>query len=254
MENILNESEIAKMKQCGKLLAEVMTLVKQGLVPGRSTAEIDQLAEDALRARGVGAAFKNYMTPDGVRYPAATCISINNQIVHGLPRPDREIVWGDIVSVDIGARCGSICVDMARTFGVGDIPGQADLLIKAAEACLAAGIAQAHAGNRIGDIGAAIQSVAENAGFGIVRDLAGHGIGRAIHLPPQIPNFGQPGVGPAIVEGMALAIEPMLVLGDYRIKIESDGWTVATADNSLSAHVEDTVVVLAGKPVNVTGP
>lgn len=251
MENILNKEEIRLIKKCGKILSESLFEVKKAVKPGITTFRLDEIAYYEIKKRGGEPSFKDYEVKGIGCFPATLCVSINDEVVHGLPS-ERVIQEGDIVSLDIGAKYMGIYTDMAVTVPVGEISKIAQKLIETTKKCLAIGISKAKAGNRIGDIGFAVQEYAEKNGFGVVRDLVGHGIGREAHMMPHIPNFGDMDSGPVIKEGMALAIEPMLTEGNYNINVKSDGWTVATSDGSLSAHFEHTVVILDGKPVIVT--
>jgi methionyl aminopeptidase len=184
-------------------------------------------------------------------YKHATCISINQEVVHGIPG-ERRLVAGDLVSIDVGVKKDGYCGDCALTVPVGKASGRAEKLLRTAQQALAAGIKQARAGNHLGDIGAAVQQVAEKHGFSVVRDLYGHGIGRELHEDPLVPNFGKPGEGPELRPGMVLAIEPMLNVGGWRIRTLADGWTVVTEDGALSCHFEHTVLVTAGEPEILT--
>lgn len=250
--SILNADQIKLIKICGRKLAETLDSVSKKVRPGIATLELDKLAEKLLLEKGCKPAFKNYYVAGAGEYPATLCVSINDEIVHGIPTKDRILKKGDIVSLDIGAGYEGIYTDMAVTLPAGEVGEIAKKLLATTEKSLLAGIKQAHTGKQIGDIGAAIQSIAEAEKLGLIRDYVGHGIGTKPHLPPQIPNFGEEGTGPEIVEGMALAIEPMLTSGGYETEIGTDGWTVKTTDHSLSAHFEHTVIIENGRPVVVT--
>lgn len=252
MGNILNREQIKAIKQCGRVLREVMDEVEKSIRPDLSAAEIDSLAEREIIKRGAAPSFKNYHVQGNGIYPATACVSINDEIVHGLPTREKILREGDIVSVDLGANMHGVHTDMARTFAVGDISPRAQRLLDVTRQCLSKGIASIRVGAKIGMIGFEIQKLAELEGFSVVRDLVGHGIGPEIHMEPSIPNYGSGREGPVIVEGMALAIEPMLTTGSYKIKIAPDDWTVVVADGSLAAHFEHTVVVENGKAVIVT--
>jgi methionyl aminopeptidase len=212
------------------------------VVPGATTAELDRVAEDFIRSHGGVPTFKGYRG-----YPAAICTSPNDMIVHGIPGP-YALAEGDILSVDIGVTLGGFVGDSAYTFPVGEISEEAELLLQTGQAALAAAIEQARPGNHVGDISAAVQRTTEEAGFSVVRQLVGHGVGRSMHEEPQIPNFGQPGRGPLLAEGMTLAIEPMINVGRPDIYMADDGWSILTSDRSLSAHFEHTVAVTAEGP------
>ncbi len=252
MSNILNKRQIEDLKASGKILAAVFEEVGKSVKPGMATIELDELAESALRSRGAEPAFKWYRVPGAGAYPAAICASINDEVVHGLPRREAVLRQGDIVSIDIGARYRGMCTDAARTYAVGKISEEAQRLITITKRCLDLAISVTCSGANIGAIGKAVQALAESNGFGVVRDLVGHGIGPEVHLSPQIPNFGNGSLLPVIAPGMALAIEPMLTAGDYRIKTLPDKWTIVTADGSLAAHFEDTVVIENNKATIVT--
>jgi methionyl aminopeptidase len=234
--------EIEQMAEAGAVVARTLELLREAIRPGVTTAELDRMADEFIHSHGGVPTFKGYRG-----YPAAICVSPNDMVVHGIPGA-YVLDEGGIVSVDIGVTLGGFVADSAHTFSVGDIPEEAELLLQAGEAALAAGIEQARLGNHVGDISAAIQRATEEAGFSVVRQLVGHGVGRSMHEEPQIPNFGQPGRGPLLAEGMTLAIEPMINVGAPDITIADDGWSISTADGSLSAHFEHTVAVTANGP------
>jgi len=252
MNNILNKDQIQKIKHCGNILSRTLELVKKAVEPGVVTLNLDVIAEEYLLKNKCTPAFKGYYVAGAGEFPTTLCVSINDEIVHGIPTADQILKDGDIVSIDIGAGFEGIYTDMATTLPVGTISGEANRLLKLTEESLYIGIKQAHAGNRIGDIGAEIEKLANKNKLGLIRDYVGHGIGTEPHLPPQIPNFGAHGTGTEIVEGMALAIEPMLTLGSHITKVHSDGWTVKTTDGSFAAHFEHTIIIENGKPVIVT--
>jgi methionyl aminopeptidase len=234
--------EIEKMAQAGALVAETIALVGERLEPGVSMLELDQIAEEHILSKG------GFPTSKGYRgYPAALCISPNTMVVHGIPTgyKARE---GDIVSLDLGVTLDGFVADSAFTFPVGDIDPEAQRLLDAAQEALAAGIEQARPGNRLSDISHAVQTVTEEAGFSVVRSLVGHGVGRSYHEDPQIPNYGPPGRGPLLAEGMTLAIEPMINAGGPDVQIHDDNWSISTADGSLSAHFEHTVALTESGP------
>lgn len=251
MNNILNKDQIVDLKKSGKLLAEALKVTTDAVVQGISTLKLDEIAEKALRDRGLRPSFKHYFVAGAGEFPSSICISVNEEIVHGIPG-GRTLKDGDIVSIDIGGEYHGVCTDMAVTVPVGEISVEARKLIGVTEKSLELGVAQAKAGSHIGDIGHAVQVYAEANDLGVIRDFVGHGIGLKPHLPPQIPNFGDIGDGEEIVEGMALAIEPMLALGDYDVTVSKNRWTVSTTDRSLAAHFEHTLIVEDGKPVIVT--
>jgi len=234
------------MREAGRITARALRLVGEAVVPGVTTAELDAIAEEAIRSAGAVPAFKGYHG-----FPGTICSSINDQVVHGIPGavPLRE---GDIISVDVGAIVEGYFGDSARTFAVGAISGDARALMDATRSALEAGIAECVPGRRLYDISHAVQSVAEAAGFSVVREYVGHGIGRAMHEDPQLPNFGAPGQGPTLASGMVFAIEPMVNSGQAAVRSLEDGWTVVTEDGSLSAHFEHTVAVTDDGPLVLT--
>ena len=234
------------MRQAGRIVAEVLALLADSIKPGLKTSELDVIAEREIKRLGGKPSFKGYRG-----YPANLCVSVNDEIVHGIPG-DRVIKEGDIVSLDLGAIYQGYQGDAARTVAVGAVSLQAAALIQATEGALAAGIEQARDQNRLGDISSAIQRYAESKGFTVVREYTGHGIGRKMHEDPLVPNFGMSGTGLVLKKGMVLAIEPMLNVGDWRTRLGSNEWTVSTADGSLSAHFENTVVITDGDPEILT--
>lgn len=250
--NILDKEQIKLIKICGHKLAKTLSAVVERTVSGADLGELDSFAYDFLIKEGCQSSFKNYHVEGIGDYPTTLCVSVNDEIVHGIPVLGRKIKSGDIVSIDIGAEYKGIYTDMATTVAVGKISRDAKNLIFGTKKSLEIGIGHALAGNHIGDIGASIESFARSNNFGIIRDYVGHGIGTKPHLPPQIPNFGIAGTGANIIEGMALAIEPMLTLGSEKTVVSDDGWTVMTQDGSLAAHFEHTVIIEGGKPIIVT--
>ena len=229
--------ELAYMHEAGRVVALTKRRLLEAIRPGVTTGELDRIAEQEIKRLGAKPSFKGYMG-----FPATICTSVNEQIVHGIPSK-RVVRGGDILSVDVGAVVDGVHADSAFTIGVEDISDEAQRLIDATRESLRLGIAQANAGARVGDISAAVQSYAEGKGYGVVRQYVGHGIGRALHEEPQVPNYGVPGRGPLLRDGMALAIEPMLNLGGWETKQLEDGWTVVTADGTISAHFEDTIAI-----------
>lgn len=219
-------------------MAEVLRRIEESIKPGISTLYLDRIAERYIRSRGGIPAFKGYRG-----YPATICASVNEEVVHGIPSQDKVLKEGDIISIDVGVKYKGYYGDAARTFMVGNVSDEARELIRVTRESLSVGIGVAKKGARIGDIGEAIQNYVELHGFSVVRDYAGHGVGRELHEPPQIPNFGKRGTGPVLEEGMLLAIEPMVNAGGYEVEVLSDGWTVVTKDRSLSAHFEHTILV-----------
>lgn len=239
--------ELAKMQQAGRVVVKAFEAVRENVRPGVATKSIDEAVERVIRAEGCIPSFLGYRG-----FPASACISLNEEIVHGIPGP-RKLEEGDLVKVDVGAIHDGYHADSAWTFYVGDEPPAEVLkLMEATEAALWAGIDKARPGNRIGDVGAAIQEVAEGAGFSVVREYVGHGVGRELHEDLQIPNYGNPGRGLALQEGMTIALEPMVNIGDWRTEVLEDEWTVVTADRSLSAHYEHTIAITPDGPLVLT--
>ena len=226
------------MREAGRVVAETKAVLAEAIKPGITTGELDRIAAQHIARLGAKPSFKGYMG-----YPATICVSLNEEVVHGIPSRRRIIREGDIVSIDVGAVVGGFHGDSAFTVGVGEIPNETQRLIEATKESLRLGIEQARAGARIGDISAAVQGHAEGLGYGVVRQYVGHGIGRALHEEPQVSNYGPPGRGHLLRPGMTLAIEPMLNIGGWETVQLDDGWTVVTADGSLSAHFEDTVAL-----------
>lgn len=240
------DDEIEKLRVAGKITAAVLAELAGTARAGMTTAELDALGERLIRAQGAEPVFLGYR---GYRH--ATCISVNHEVVHGIPG-ERRLAEGDLVSIDVGVKKDGYCGDSALTVPIGQISGRAAKLLRTARQALQAGIKQARAGRHLGDIGAAVQQTAEKQGFSVVRDLYGHGIGRELHEDPLIPNYGRPGEGPELKAGMVLAIEPMLNVGGWRIRTLPDGWTVVTEDGSLSCHIEHTVLVTERDPEILT--
>ncbi len=243
---VKSSRELDKMRRAGKLVASVMRDLERKVAPGVTTAELDRIAEDEIRHAGAIPAFKGYRG-----FPATLCTSVNSQVVHGIPGDD-PLVEGEIVSLDLGARVDGYYGDMAVTLPVGAVSEEVEDLLFAGREALSAGIEAARPGAHLSDISHAVQQAAEAAGYSVVRDYTGHGIGRQLHEDPQILNFGPPGRGPVLKAGMVLAIEPMVNAGDYRVKTQSDGWTVVTADGGLSVPFEPTVAVTSDGPEVLT--
>lgn len=246
MINIKNHTEIELMRKAGRIVAETLLLVGEKVKPGITTAELDSIAEEFITKHGAKPSFKGLYG-----FPASLCISVNEQVVHGIPG-GYVLKEGDIVSVDCGAQIYGFHGDAARTFAVGNISDEAKKLIQVTKDSFFRGIELARVGNNLTDISHEIQSYVEASGFSIVRDFVGHGIGKSVHEDPEVPNFGRPGRGPKLVAGMTLAIEPMVNIGTYRVTTLGDDWTVITADKSLSAHYENTVVILPDGPEILT--
>ncbi len=239
--------EITLMKEACRISAGALKIAGAAVEPGVSTEEIDRIAEAYIRSQGAIPNFKGY---NG--FPATACISINNEVIHGIPSKKRIVKQGDIVSIDLGASINGYHGDNAATFGAGDISPEAQRLLKATEESLYEGIKAAVAGNRIGDISSAVQQYVEERGYSVVREYVGHGIGTSLHESPEVPNYGKQGRGIRLVPGMTLAIEPMINAGGFEVKVLPDGWTVLTKDGSLSAHFEHTVAITADGPKIMT--
>lgn len=236
-----------KMRHAGLIVAEVLEILRGAVRPGLLTRDLDRIADREIRRRGATAVFKGYQG-----YPASVCISINDQVVHGIPG-ERVIQPGDLVSIDLGASIEGFVGDAALSLFVGSPPDEhAAELLRVTEESLYKGIEVARVGGRLGDIGAAVQQHVESHGFSVVRDFVGHGIGRKMHEDPQVPNYGEPGRGLMLKPGLAIAIEPMVNLGGYQVDIGDDGWTVTTRDHSLSAHFEHTIFIDEGGPEILT--
>ena len=245
-----SRDEISLMREAGRILAETLQLLLEHVRPGLIEKELDEIARREFKKRGVTPTFLNYGLPP---YPATVCVSINDEIVHGIPG-SREIADGDVVSIDIGCTHKGFVADMAVTVGVGAVPPEAQRLIDVTREALWRGIAASRGGARIGEIGAAIQTYVEGEGFSVVREYVGHGVGRQMHEDPQIPNYGSPDSGAVLRPGMVIAIEPMVNAGDWRTKRDSDNWTVRTMDGSLSAHFEHTLAITEGEAEVLTLP
>ncbi len=235
-----------RMRQAGRIVALVLNILIGRVKPGLTTKELDVIAEREIIRLGGTPSFKGYRG-----YPASICVSINDEIVHGIPG-ERILQAGDIVSLDLGAIFQGYQGDAARTVGVGSVSIQAEALMQATEGALRAGVSMARDRNRLGDISAAIQGFAESRGFSVVREYTGHGIGSQMHEEPLIPNFGIAGTGLELRKGMTLAIEPMLNVGDWRTRLDDNMWTVHTADGSISAHFENTIAITNGEPEVLT--
>ena len=239
--------ELSLMKEACVIAAGALKAAGEAVEPGVSTAEIDRIALDFIKKNGAIPTFKGY---NG--YPAATCISINDEVIHGIPSKKRIIKAGDIVSIDVGATLNGYVGDNAATFAAGDISPEAQRLCDTTRESLYEGIKAAVAGGRIGDIGSTIQRYCEERGFSVVREFTGHGVGKQMHEDPSVPNFGTPGRGVRLLPGMTIAIEPMINMGGAGIRQLPDGWTIKTRDGSLSAHFEHTVAITANGPVILT--
>ncbi|HWM87743.1 MAG TPA: type I methionyl aminopeptidase [Kofleriaceae bacterium] len=247
-----NKSELARMRAAGRVVAAALDAIEAACVPGVTTAELDRIAARELARGGAKSAFLGYSPGGAPPYPAVLCTSINRVVVHGIPSSREVLREGDLIGIDFACFVDGYCADGARTVAVGVVSAPARDLLDATRECLERAIAECQPGRRLGDIGAAIQSHAGARGFAIVRDFVGHGIGRRMHEHPGVPNHGTPGRGIRLRPGMALAIEPMLNAGGGRIRMLDDGWTVVTADGSLSAHAEHTVAITDDGPCVLT--
>ena len=236
-------AELERMKAAGQLVGEVLSALSAAVAPGVTTADLDATAEKMIRERGATPAFKGYHG-----YPATICASVNDEVIHGIPSGKRALEEGDIISIDVGAQLDGYFGDSAITLPVGRVSEDAALLLRVTEESLYKAIAVVKPGARVSDIGHAVQHHVEGFGFSVVREFVGHGIGEKMHEDPQVPNYGDPGRGPRLSEGMVLAIEPMVNAGKPAVKVLSDGWTAVTKDRSLSAHFEHTVAVTADGP------
>ncbi|MDQ2690066.1 MAG: type I methionyl aminopeptidase [Chloroflexota bacterium] len=247
---IKRPAEIDRMRAAGQILVGILDVLRAELRPGVTTGALDEIAARMMHDAGAVSSFKGYGS--NPPFPGVICASVNDEVVHGIPSPRRRLADGDLVSIDIGCIVDGWHADCARTWTVGRVPREVTQLVDATRRGMEAGIAAAVAGNRLGDVGHAIESVAHEHGYGIVRPFVGHGIGRAMHEEPQVPNYGRPGTGMLIEPGMCFAIEPMFNLGGDDVYVEDDGWTVRTADGALSAHFENTIAVTEGGPELLT--
>jgi methionyl aminopeptidase len=243
---IKNDNEVSLMRKAGKIVGETLLLLKNEIKPGITTAELDRIAEEFITKHGAKPSFKGLYG-----FPSSLCISVNEQVIHGIPG-EYMLKDGDIVSIDCGACINGFHGDAARTFPVGHISSNAQKLIDVTKESFFKGIEYAKVGNKLGDISHEIQSYVEAAGFSVVRDFVGHGIGANVHEDPNVPNFGKAGIGPDLVKGMVLAIEPMVNMGKHKVRTLRNGWTVVTRDSSLSAHYENTVAILSDGPEILT--
>ena len=239
--------EIGLMRRAGHILAEVMDRLRDSVKPGMSTLEIDEDVESFITARGAKSAFKGYRG-----FPATVCISINEEVVHGIPSAHRRIKEGDIVGLDLGCIVEGYYADCAFTLAIGDVPPKVQQLLDVTRESLDQAIQECRPGRRLSDVSHAVQVHVERHGFAVVRAFVGHGIGRALHEDPQVPNFGDPGRGPQLRPGMVLAIEPMVTMGSWEVKVLDDGWTAVTRDGSLAAHFEHTIAVTEAEPEVLT--
>ena len=242
-----SEREIKQMLEACKISAEALKVAGEAVAPGVSTWEIDRIARRFIESKGARPTFLNY---NG--FPAAACISINDEVIHGIPDKAHILKSGDIVSIDLGACINGYTGDTAATFACGEVSAQAKRLMETTEASLYEGIAKAVPGGRLGDVGSAVQTYCEERGYSVVRDYTGHGVGASLHEDPAVPNYGTPGRGVRLVPGMTIAIEPMINEGKAAVKTLSNGWTVKTTDGKLSAHFEHTVAITSGGPLIMT--
>ncbi len=247
MITLKSEREIGLMRKAGAIVAQILEEMAQMAVPGATTGDLDRFAEARTKELGAIPAFKGYHG-----FPASVCISVNDEVVHGIPSFKRALKEGDIVGLDFGVICDGWYGDSARTVGVGKISKPAQQLIEVTKEGLSRGIQQCREGNRVFDIGHAVQNYVEGFGYGVVREFVGHGIGRALHEDPQVPNYGPKGKGLGLKVGMVLAIEPMINAGSHEVKVLGDGWTAVTVDRSLSAHFEHTVAITPRGPEILT--
>ena len=243
---VKSEREIELMRRAGKITAAARALAGEMVKPGVTTREIDKAVFHFIRSQGAEPSFLNY---NG--YPASVCVSVNDEIIHGIPGP-RVLKEGDIVSVDVGAYIGGFHGDCAATYPCGKISEEAQRLIDVTRQSFFEGFAQAREGNRISDISHAVQAYVEANGFSVVREYVGHGVGASLHEAPEIPNYGKPGRGPRLIRGMVIAIEPMITAGGYAVRWLDDDWTVVTEDGSLAAHYENTILITEGEPEILT--
>ncbi len=244
---IKSQDEISLMRESGKVTGYILKELADFIKPGISTMDINEFVESTILKNKMIPTFKGYGG-----FPAAACVSVNEEVVHGIPSKDRILKEGDIVSVDVGSTYKGYVSDAARTYGVGNISAEANRLIKATEASFFEGLKFCRVGYRLSDISHAIQISAEGEGYGVIRDFVGHGVGREMHEDPQIPNYGKPGRGPRLAPGMVFAIEPMITQGGYDVDVLLNNWTVVTIDGKLSAHYENTVVITDGEPELLT--
>lgn len=248
---IKTKKEIDFIRESCKIVAETLQLVKSKIKIGVTTKELDLIAEDYIKSNNAIPAFKGYSQGNGVKFPASLCTSVNNDVVHGIPG-NYELKDGDLISIDVGVLKNNFYGDAAISVGVGKVSEIKQKLMEVTERSLYIGIEQAKESNKLQDISFAIQSYVESNGFSVVRDLCGHGVGKYLHEDPSIPNYGKKGVGPTLRRGMTLAIEPMVNVGDWRIIVASDGWTIKTADGSDSAHFEHTILITDKEPEILT--
>jgi methionyl aminopeptidase len=233
------------MRRAARIVAEVLETMREQVVPGVTTAELDEVAEEIIRGHNAVPSFLGYPPGSAYPFPASICASVNEELVHGIPGP-RVLEEGDIISIDVGAILDGYHGDAALTLPVGQISRETRELMEVTEGALYAGISAARAGNRSGDVSAAIQSYVEGRGYNVVREYTGHGIGRSMHEDPQVPNYGEPGRGVPLRQGMTIALEPMVLAGDRRVRVLDDHWTVVSLDGKLTAHFEHSIAITNG--------
>lgn len=241
--------EIELMRRANRIVAEILATLRGHVRPGVTTQDLEDVAQDEVTRRGVVAAFKGVPSPHGGPFPGCLCTSVNDEVVHGIPQRARLLRDGDLLSVDFGVFVNGFYGDAAFSVAVGQAPERVHALIRSAEAALAAGIEQARVGHRLGDLSAAVQGQVEVDGFTVVREFVGHGIGRALHEEPQVPNYGKRGTGVKLKAGMVLAVEPMINDGSAGVTVDADGWTARTRDGSFAAHAEHTIAITDGEPL-----
>ncbi|MBR5329246.1 MAG: type I methionyl aminopeptidase [Firmicutes bacterium] len=244
---VKNKEQIAKMRDAGKIVAEVLALMKEHVAPGVSTWELNEIAENHIRKNGAVPTFLGYGG-----FPATICASINDEVVHGIPNRNRYLNEGDIISIDVGATFRGYVGDAARTFPVGQISEENARLIAVTRQSFYEGLAQAKKGNRLGDISNAVQRYVEKNGYSVIRDLVGHGVGENMHEDPAVPNYGKKGRGVKLCEGLTIAVEPMVAAGHYALDVLADNWTYVTRDGSMAAHYENTFAITDGEPEILT--
>ncbi len=247
MVQIKNSEQLASMRKAGRITGEAILAAREHIKEGVSTKELDTIIRTYIEKCGAKPSFLGYGG-----FPGSACISINEEVIHGIPSAKRFLKEGDIVKIDVGAYIGGFHGDSANTFGVGKISKEAEKLISVTRESFYRGVQMAKAGKRVGDIGYAIQSFAEGLGYGVVRKFVGHGVGKELHEDPEVPNFGTAGRGARLYPGMTIAVEPMINIGTREVKVLDDEWTVVTADGSLSAHYEHTIAIADGEPILLT--
>ena len=249
MVEILSDYELDKMRAAGKLVAKILRELEKAAKPGVSTLALDDLAQKIIKEAGGSAPCVGYGDPP---FPCAICTSVNDEVVHGIPTDDIILKDGDIITCDVVASLDGYCADAARTFLIGDVDEETKLLVQRTKEAFFKGFEQVKIGNRIGDISSAVQEYAESFGYGVVRVLTGHGIGRTMHQDPDVPNYGKAGKGPRIVKGMAFCVEPMINMGTERVLLCDDEWTIVTADGKPAAHYENTIIITENGPEMTT--